>query len=270
MTPSQIEGYEDREEYGNILEDASDIMREYKRRWRGDGIVYLKGPSGARAEHKFSMDLCKGIILNGKIDAIAKTEDRNRWLTEHKTFKKEWSEEDKWRNVQSSLYIPAWIDMTGKRMDGIMWDYIYSKPPSVPKLTKTGKISQAAIVTLPTTVNRFLAKNELSSTHEGADFLIAAGEEGVERYFQRTFIPRNERVERMVRADVISTAKEMRAKLGVARERTIDHHCNMCEYKKICNAALTGGDVKFVKKSFYYVDEEEREESEREDEDAAA
>lgn len=270
LTPEEIEGYENREEYGNILEDASDIMIEYRRKWKGDGIVYCKGPTGERAEHKFEMDLCKGIILTGKIDFVAKTEDRRRWMGEHKTFKKEWSEEDRWRNVQSSLYINAWTTLTGKRLDGILWDYIYSKPPTFPQLTKTGKISEKAIVTLPITVNRFLAANELTSDSPGADTLIAAGEEGVDRYFQRIFIPRNERVEKMVWKDAIATAKEMRAKLGVSRERTIDYGCNMCEFKKLCNAALTGGDVKFIKRNFYYVDEAEREETEREEEDAAA
>ncbi len=270
LKPEQIEGFEDREEYGNILDDASDIMHHYKLRWKNDGIRWCKGPNGKKAEHKFSMDLCKGIILNGMIDGVARTENRKRWLSDHKTFKQEWNEDDKWRNVQTSLYIPAWTQMTGKRIDGIMWNFIWSKPPSFPQMTQAGAISKRAIVTLPITVNRFLAANGLNSKTPGADALIAAGEEGVERYFQRTFIPRNERVEKMVRLDAITTAKDMRRKLGVDKTRSIDKHCNYCEFQKICNAALTGGDVKFVKKSFYYVDEAELEEVEQEEENATA
>lgn len=264
LTAEEIEGYEDREEYGDILADASDIMHEYIRRWKGDGITYCKGPTGEKAEHKFQMDLCKGIILTGKIDAVVRTPDSNRWMMEHKTFKAEWSEEDRWRNVQSSLYIRAWESLTRKRVDGILWDYIYSKPPTMPKINKNGSISKAALVTLPITVNRFLSANKLNSKTEGADTLIQAGEDGIERYFHRVFLPRNERVERMVWEDAVSTAKEMKQKLGKSRERTIDLGCNMCEFKKLCNAALTGGDVGFVMSNFYYVDEAERDEAEEE------
>jgi len=261
LDQSELDGYDDQEEYGDIISNASDIMHHYNQRWKDDGLRTCKGPSGGIAEHKFEMPLAKGIILTGKIDMVVRSEDRRRWMTEHKTYSKEWSEEDRWRNVQSSLYINAWTTLTGKRLDGVLWDYIYSKPPSVPKLTQKGKISQAAIVTLPITVSRFIAANKLTSKDEGVDSPIAAGEEGAERYFERVFVPRNLRVEKIVLNDAISTAKEMQRKLGKSKERTIDFHCNMCEFKKLCNAALTGGDVGFVKRNYYYVDEEERDEA---------
>lgn len=248
----------------DIRQTLSDIMHEYQLKWKGDGLRYLKAKSGKKSEHKFHMHLCKGIELSGTIDGGARTEDGRRWLVEHKTFSKEWDESQRWRNLQSTLYYPAFEELFGRSAAGVMWDYIYSKPPSIPKLTKKGKVSEAAIVTLPVTVNRFIAENKLKSSQCAS--LIRAGEAGVDRYFKRIHTPRNARVERVMTNEAISIAREMQKGHGTQKTRSIDRHCSWCEYEPLCRARLLGQDYKFVKRTQYYVDHDELEDIERESE----
>jgi len=243
-----------RDEYGNIIEDVFTIMSEYFDHYKNDKLVYLPHKKKC-SEHLFEIPLTKTILFKGKIDGFAKTGNGLRWLVEHKTFSRMPSEDHRWRNVQSGAYLWA-ADQMGVKLDGVLWDYVGSKPPGVPGLLQDGSTSIKAIDTLPSVVTETLKERKQlkDPKYQG---LIKAAEESRKRWFQRIHSRRREPVIESIMGDFIETAKEMEAIGKESRVRTIDRHCDWCEYEPLCRAVMQGLDEKFTEKMEYYHEEEE-------------
>jgi hypothetical protein len=246
------------EEYGDILDDVRVILTDYFDYWGEKSIRYVR-IKGKSSEFVFEVDIAPGIILTGKIDNIGKTPNDLRWLVEHKTGKNMPNEDHRWRNLQSSVYTKV-IDMVGlKPVDGTMWDFIRSKPPSAPKILKSGDPSTRDIDSLPTKINEWLAEQGIVDKEAHAS-LITRAKNNRSHYFARDFSPTKPRVIERLWDDFIDTAVEMKKNHGKVREMNIDRHCEWCEYEALCRAELTGGDVRYLKKKDYYVSEKHDEE----------
>lgn len=242
----------EREEYGEIIDDARVIMTEYFNHYDEGSLAYLR-KKGKASEHDFAVEIDKDITIKGRMDAFASTKNKLKWLTEHKTFGQMPSEDDRWKSLQSAIYLRV-NDMLGWfKVDGMCWNYIWSKPPSMPKITKTGKISEAALVTLPTRVYEFLEEQKAKKK----DFkkLIEEAEMNRTKYFQRIFLPKKKKVIDTFMDEFIETAREMSDLHGKSKTRTIDRHCLWCDYKDLCRAELTGSDADFLRKKEYKVEE---------------
>lgn len=223
------------------LEGIEDIIKSYQQYWKNDSLKFVKY-QGKRSEHWFKEEIAPGIILKGVIDAIGEN-DQGTWLVEHKSTSSEWTDSMRWRNVQSTLYLAVWP----RSLCGTCWNYIYSKAPSEPVLTKNGQISKARIVTLPVVVSRFAKENRLKPNDVAG--VMAVADECLQRYFSRVYQPRNSSVEKLILKEFISVAKSMaRSK---AKDRNIDRHCDWCEYEPLCRAKLLNQDYKFVLKHQY-------------------
>lgn len=253
----------EKEMYGEIIEDVRVIMEAYFDYWPESDLTFLRR-GGKSAEHEFEIEIIPGILWNGKIDAVGRTPNRLRWLVEHKSFKKRPSDDHRWRNLQSITYIKA-IQILGwvKTIEGTCWDYIRSKAPTRPKLLKKGGLSQASIVTLPAIIRETVREHGLK-LRDYSD-LMGVAEEGQSDYFSRIFTPVNAEVVDHVFADFLLTAQEMASCHGEKRNRTIEQHCDWCDYEPLCRAVLTGADVDFVKEKEYYLDDKAQVENHEED-----
>ena len=242
------------EEYGDIVDDVRIIMTEYFDYWGENSLVFVR-KNKRGAEHKFEVEIRPGITLVGKIDAIAKAK-KLRWMVEHKSFGQSVPNEDhRWRSLQSAIYLRV-NDMIGwEPLDGTLWDYIYSKSPAFPTILKDGSISKKALNTLPLRIREVVKDRGL----DPADFktLLGAAERNRGKYFQRIFNPKKRKVIDALWQDMLETADEMVELHGKSLSRTIERHCEWCEYEPLCRAALTGGDVDFVKEREFYVDKED-------------
>ena len=245
----------ERDKYGDILSAARDIMTEYMIHYEDDGINYIKY-KGSFAEHLFEMQLTKKIIFKGKIDTLCETGNGLRWLVEHKTFNQMPSEDQRWRNIQSAVYLHASDHLKIKPLDGIMWDYIWSKEPSKPQELKDGSTSLKKLNTLPTTVINTLKER---GQHKKPQYrnLIKAAEANVSKYFKRIHTTRKSKVMKKVIDDFVETAEEMAVMHGKSKVKTIDRHCDWCEFEGLCRADLQGHDVEFLKKKDFYYEEDE-------------
>lgn len=235
---------EEVEEYGNIIEDVAYIMEEYFEYWDPRSLQPIK--KGDRfTEHRFEINLGDGLVFKGVIDCLAKTPNRLKWLTEHKTFDKKPSTDHQWRNLQSAVYMKA-VELLGwGRLDGTAWNYIHSKAPSVPSITKAGKLSEAKCKTLPNRLREFLEDHDIPESKATKQLKAA---EGYRRdYFFRVFTPVNPQVVDMVFNDFVDTGREMRE--DTSRIQNIDRHCDWCDYEPLCRAELTGGDVEYIKEA---------------------
>lgn len=238
----------EREMYGEIVEDIRCIMTEYFDFYANDGIMYAKR-GGKRAEHEFELEVKGDIIITGKIDGFAKTRDGKRFLAEHKSFNHLPNEDERWRNVQSCVYTRVNDIMGWPELDGTMWDYISSKPPSRPQLLKNGTLSQKRIMTLPTRIRETLKEHRLKERDYTR--MIANAEGNRRQYFQRMFNPVKPNTVELVWKDFITTAIEIQAMHDLVKDKNIDRHCSYCDYQEICRAELQGSDVDYIKERDY-------------------
>lgn len=248
---------EEKEMYGEIIEDIKYIFTDYLTYWEGQDFIYIRHDK-KNSEHHFEIEVESGIMFTGKIDAMAKVKNKGklRWLVEHKTFNREPSEDHRWKSIQSGVYIRA-IDMMGwSPLDGTCWNYIRSKPPSWPQVTKTGVVSRKRIVTLPSVIAEFLEQNNLKpQRHQD---LIDMAEDQQELYYHRMFSQISKSVIDDLWNDFIKSAHEIRDTNDkkVKPIRTIALHCDWCDFEPICRAELQQLDVDFVLKHEFYIGEE--------------
>lgn len=257
----------EKEMYGDIITDIGVIMEEYFS-FHKDGVRFIPVPDEqgemSYAEHSFAIPLeelaskswrkaAQGIVFKGQVDGLAKTPNKLSWLFETKTFDKKPSDDDRWRNLQSSVYIPAvrhlgWL----KRVDGVCWNYICSKPPSIPQLLKDGsRLSVKEITTFPSVVRATLKLHGLDHASEDAKKLLERAEQSKRDYFDRVFTPVNATVIEKIFDGFVETAVEMRDNAGKSKTQNIGKHCGWCDYEPLCRAELTGGDVEYVKSTEY-------------------
>ena len=248
----------ERELYGDIIQDIRFIMTDYFKYWKSQDLIYHR-VGGKNAEHQFDVEIAPGIIFTGKIDAFAKKpKSKLKWLVEHKTFKRKPSEDHRWKSIQSAVYLRV-VEMLGwVKLDGTCWDYIGSKPPSTPEILKNGQLSRKKISTLPSVVDAFLTANNLSFDHYKE--FRALTEESQSNYFDRVFTPISKPVVDEIFKDFVATAQEIQELGEKSSLKSIDLHCDYCEYESLCRAKLNNLDFDFVKEREYNVDNEAKEE----------
>jgi len=259
--------------YGEIIEDIRTIMREYFE-YHADGLRFIpvEDETGELrfAEHEFAIPLedlvdrrkvpprdVEGIVFKGQVDGIGKTPNKLRWLVENKTFDNLPNDDERWRNLQSVVYIRAILYLGWmKRIDGVCWNYIRSKPPTVPKVLKSGRLSmKKKIVTLPSVVRAAVAAAKLRI--QDYDELMKRAVQTRADYFQRIYTPVNETISSKIFGGFVESAIEMRDSAGKKRDKNIGRHCTWCDYEPLCRAELTGGDVDFVREGEYKVEDPE-------------
>lgn len=244
---------QEREEYGDIIEDVEDIMIEYLAYWKDSDLRPIR-KAGRGAEHTFEIELLPDVIWNGKLDVIGVTPNKLRWLVEHKTYSRRPNDDERWRNLQSVSYFRANDILGWAPLDGALWNYVKSKPPAVPGILKDGSLSTKKIDTLPSKIKRVFADHPEAAkktTKNQYQATLAMAEKNRADYFQRIHTPVNRAVADLVFADFEATVREMVDNHGKSSEMNIDRHCSWCDYEGICRAELQGLDTDYVKEREY-------------------
>lgn len=233
------------EMYGNIISDIEFIMTDYFRYWEGHPSAFKPiKHNGRRSEHEFRIELEDGLWFTGKIDTVGIAK-KMRWVVEHKTFNRMPSEDDRWKSVQAAVYFRALEEIGIDGIDGVLWDYISSKPPGVPgELTPTGRISQKAIDSVPSKVEAWRKEEGLKKTEISK--LIESTEANLPNRFIRLFSPVKPRVVKTIWDDFVDTAKEIQEYHGKKKDMNIERHCSWCDFQPLCKAEMTGSDVKWI------------------------
>lgn len=250
----------EKELYGDLIVDVGVIMEDYFD-YHADGLkllpVKVADDEFRYAEHEFAIPLdvlvvkqrrkdVDGIVFKGQVDGLGKTPNGLKWLVEHKTFDNLPGEDERWRNVQSVVYVRAILTLGwAKQIDGTCWNYVRSKAPTVPKVLKDGtRLSAQQIVTLPSVIRAALKVYGLSEeAHADA---IKRAEEARHEYFQRIYTPLNRSVADAIFDGFVESAIEMRDQHAKRRDKNIGRHCSWCDYEPLCRAQFTGGDVDFI------------------------
>lgn len=237
----------ERDMYGNIILDIRDIMTDYFAYWEDhpSAVKPIKH-GGRRSEHEFRIELDDGLWFTGKVDAVVKSKGL-RWVMEHKTFSRMPSEDDRWRSVQAAVYFRA-LEMIGfEGLDGVLWDYVSSKPPGAPgELTPTGKLSTKRIDSTPSRILRWMKEEGKKKRDPGVLKLMNDAETNLRNRFLRIYSPVKKRVVDIIWEDFLDTAHEIQDLHGKKKDQNVGRHCTWCDYQPLCRAEATGGDLDWI------------------------
>lgn len=245
---------EEREVYDQMMEDIRLLMTSYFQYYEDDPLTYVEH-KGKKTEYYFEVDLTPAIQLIGYIDSVA-TKDGLNWLVEHKSHKEIPKGDLKYSDIQGALYAYA-MPLTGlPKPDGVCWDYIRMKSPTIPELLKNGQLSKKAnIDTLWPVYREQIRKNGLKlSDYKDMKELL---QRKYDDFFIRKYLPLNKTILKNLVEDAVTTAREIKRKAGKDKTRNIEKHCEWCDYYNLCQADLRGLDTKFIKKTNFEVRNED-------------
>lgn len=239
---------EEREIYGeDFIKELRRIYKGYERTYKNDGLKYLA------SEEFVATDLPGGIRYTGHLDKRV-LKDGRLWIMDHKTHKNFPTEEQRFQDYQILMYVWAYNREHKDQIDGIIWDYIRTKPPAIPEVLKNGQLSQR--MNMDTDYRTYLRKLvKLGLDVEPyEDFLIKLKQRSKDRFYKRVYLPNpgTKMVEQVVK-DFIETATEMTTRKYFPRTMTRD--CSFCEYYRLCAAELRGLDAKFIQKTEFKIEE---------------
>lgn len=252
----------ERPDYLEVLNDANTLMGYYFKHYVKDRLKFI-AIKGKLAEHEFLVEICKGIVLKGKIDAIMRDPEGRVWMTEHKTHKQIPTDSFRFRDLQTVIYTDAAPKIGIKQIDGVLWDYIRSKPPSVPELLKNGTLSKKKIDTLADVYLEAIKSNKLKPKDYADKIKELDGSE--RNFFKRIFMPLNEELAKQLMKETVETAKEMCEKAGIDKTRSINKDCDWCSFEPLCRAELLGIDADFIRKKEYVISDREENPNEETD-----
>lgn len=237
---------EEKEMYGDLPSICRHIMESYDYTWREED----SGLTVIAAEKVIQVPWPHGHTFQGKFDLIVEDE-YGRWLVEHKSHKTIPDADYRFMDIQTARYWFA-IQKLGTYGDltGILWNYIRTKPPTVPTLIKNGsrlgRIDKmdTDLLTLVSAIKRY-------------DLNPLDYRDKIQRlrrhnnFFRRVRVPINQDVmERIVREGVVTADRIERGEPPV---RNIGRHCSWgCSYQEICMVELYGGNTKQIIKARYH------------------
>lgn len=250
---------EEQEMYGTLLEDVDRIVRNYMGVWGKQGG--FKGyicddKTGNPYEVELNLVLPSGIPFVGFIDKMPVDKEKRVWVLDHKSHKNIPDEEARFGDLQTLLYMWAAPLCGYPKPVGVVWDYLRTKPPSVPEVLKSGEMSRREnIDTTWDVYSEALVEAGLDPDSYADMQEKLKGREA--KFFQRVFLPHPS--DTMVKAmveDVDNTAREIQKNMDDGT-RTMNKDCSWCQFYLLCHAETRGLDAAFIRKAHYETKEGE-------------
>jgi hypothetical protein len=233
---------EEREELegkkGPLPQLVERVIKSYLWYYREDGWKVL------HVEVDFKVPLKAGIGVKGRIDLIVEDPEGNIWVVDHKTTANI-PEPNAFHAMDPQLMVYPWAieKQLGIKVTGIVYNYVKSKPPSIPKINKDGSLSKRRIVTDYPTLVRFLKRNG----YDPKDFVSQLRPLARQSPFLRRYkLPREKNVTLEILQDFLTTSLQIRDHKRTPRIITRD--CVRCSYHDICRAELNGFDTTPMRK----------------------
>lgn len=252
---------EEQEMLGDLPGITKGIIQGYIDRYQDDGLIYVPRHRGLTAEIPVKVDLDSKTRMIGFIDKFPQDQEGRNWVMDHKTCKSIPDEETRYADLQLLMYVWLLPQLGYPKPDGVIWDYIRKKPPTVPEVLKSGVISKAAKMdTTPKIYMEAVMKlpkeqrtpDKLAEYKAFAQTLI--GKE--EKFYRRIYLPSpSETMVMNIVKDVVVSAEEIRAMGPNAQVRNMTRDCKQCSYYSICQAEVRGLDTEFIRKTEYTVKE---------------
>jgi len=238
---------EEKEHIGDLPRDCYRTMQSY--------IWHYKFDEWKIHECEFVLEavLPDGTLYRGKIDMLVENQ-YGLWIVDHKNHKKLPDLDFRMLDAQSALYI--WAALKNKiPVQGHIWNYIRSTPPSVPVLLKNGKaLSRSAkIVTDYPTMVKAIQRYQLDPagyadklTHLKSQRYVP-GEMQTSPFFRRDVLEKSNALLKRVATEGFMTSNRIKNyhwDKPDRVERNPGTHCKfMCSYTDLCTTELFGGNT---------------------------
>lgn len=238
---------EERERYGDIIGDSRKIYDGYWRHYKDQPLEVLG------SEDFVQTDLGSGITFIGYIDKrYFDPKTGLTWLTDHKVKKTIPDAEERWSDFQLVSYVWAWNrEYPQKKVDGVMWDYIRRKAPTVPEQLKSGELTQRKDI--DTDLYTYLQEiRRLGLSLKDYQKILQILKEKPNRFYHREILPSppKKAVDQIV-ADLKTEAVKIH-RLGTRQiTRNLSYDCKRCDFFKLCQAELRGLDADYIRKTEY-------------------
>jgi hypothetical protein len=246
---------EEREMLGHDMpEQCLRLMRSYIRQY---GKADKRDYTVIDTEMDEVITLPNGLEVNVIIDLIVEDKRGGLWGWDYKTRTKFDHKDIILLDPQYSLYYDAMEIMDYKKMRGFIVDEIRKKAPTVPKLLKSGGLSKAKNIDTDVWTYMAAIREQGENPDNYAAILQHIATNQRERFYRRTFIPKDPPVLNRVRRELIESAREIENKAKRRHpvySRSVDNSCMfMCDYRDICIIDLHGGDTDQMKKMKFEV-----------------
>jgi len=244
---------EEKVEIGNIPEDLDRILRGYERKYKRDKLKYLG------SEIEFTVPLIPGVAeLTGRIDGVVEDKRKRKWLKETKSFSKDMPQEEvRLTDQQTVVYCWAIPQLGLPEPQGVMWDYVRSKPPTLPQQLKAGGLSKAKKIR--TNYHTYLEEiKRLGLKKKDYADILDELKDRPDEWYHRIYLPARPHMIDILIKDWKEAAWEIYYLEGTSQSRSINWDCSRCDYYPICRAELQDLDTEYIIKKEY---KERREES---------
>lgn len=264
---------EEKDAIGDLPRDCRRTMLSYIWHYKEDEWTVHE------AEFVLEAELPDGTLYRGKIDLLVENQ-YGLWIVDHKNHKKLPDLEFRMLDAQSALYV--WAALKNKiPVQGHIWNYVRSTPPTEPVLLKSGKgLSRSRrIVTDYPHLARAIKHYKLDP--EPYRPLLEAlrnqryrpGEMQTSPFFRRDVLEKSPELLKRVATEGYMTSNRIKNYHWDKQdriERNVGTHCKfMCSFTDLCSTELFGGNTDFLRrKKFiegdpldYYMDEGEPKES---------
>lgn len=255
---------EERVEWANLASDVYKILRPYFSGYREADSKFTT----LATEFYFEMPL-GAHTYRGYIDWIAEN-DEGVWVIDTKTTKVLPKDQELYMDMQTLIYYDACRTdpklialLAGRKLAGVMFNYICTKAPKEPKMLKNNSLSKEAINTDISTYFRAVKANGL----DPEDYADMVDKLKDNIFFKRVRIPVSETTLSILKQEIIATLDEaevlhMYAETsGMARfPRTmLKMRCEWdCPYRRICFAELAGMNTSSIIDAEYEIKVSER------------
>lgn len=246
---------EEREMLGYDMPDQClRLMRSYVRQY---GKADKRDYTVIDTEMDEIVTLPNGLEVNVIIDLIVEDRKGGLWGWDYKTRTKFDAKDLILLDPQYSLYYDAMEIMGYNNMRGFVVDEIRKKAPTVPAILKSGGLSQAKNIDTDTWTYMAAIRELGESPEKYAQILNHIAVNQKDRFYRRTYIPKDPPVLRTVRNELMESAREIENKLKRRHPvftRSVDNSCVwMCDYRDLCIVDLHGGDTSQMKKMKFEV-----------------
>ena len=229
---------EEKEHYGDLPGISARLMNGYMDFWEEED----KNLEIISVEEEFEVTITGGLNFKFKPDMIVRDKrDGTVSCWDHKSNKT--LPDTEWRNtdIQSTLYLWALNELDIK-VDQFIFNYIRTKPPTVPRMTKSGRMSKVKIETDYPTLKNFIEENDLEMTDELTAWLESL--KSSSNFYKRITIAKPKLVTDTMISELYSTATMisfMDSKDDLAYFRVLSKACDWdCSFQDLCNADLMG------------------------------
>lgn len=227
----------ERELLGDLPAECERLMLSYLRQYEDeDGHLRI-----IDTELNEYVTLPNGLRVQVVIDLVYE-DHMGLWAMDHK-FRGRFESTDNMR-LDPQLTVYHWAaELLGYPLVGVVYNEVLTKPPTLPKLTPTGQLERRINLFCDPYTYAQQVKAHGFDLGDYAAFIARLGARNEEKFFRRTYIPKDKDVVRHAMRDLNWTAQEIME--GERRQRfprSFDKSCNWCDYKDLCLTQYSGGD----------------------------